>query len=43
MSQDKLPLTDGKIHFIRKGNNEGKISVLNEAFKVGKEFIDEYV
>jgi hypothetical protein len=43
MSQDKLPLTDGKIHFIRKVNNEGKISVLNEAFKVGKEFIDEYV
>ncbi len=24
-------------------NNEGKISVLNEAFKVGKEFISEYV
>jgi hypothetical protein len=37
----KLPLTKGKIHFIR--NNDGKISVLNEAFKVGKEFISEYV
>ena len=24
-------------------DNEGKISVLNEAFKVGKEFISEYV
>lgn len=43
MFQDKLPLTDGKIHFIRKVNNEGEISVLNEAFEVGKEFIDEYV
>jgi len=43
ISQDKLPLTDGKIHFIRKVNNEGDISVLNEAFEVGKEFIDEYV
>ena len=43
ISQDKLPLTDGKIHFIRKVNDEGEISVLNEAFKVGKEFIDEYV
>ncbi len=42
ISQDKLPLTDGKIHFIRKVNNEGEISVLNEAFEVGKEFIDEY-
>jgi putative transposase len=40
---DKLPLTDGKIHFIRKVDNEGKISVLNEAFKVGEEFIGEYV
>jgi transposase InsO family protein len=39
----KLPLTKGKIHFIRMVDNEGKISVLNEAFKVGKEFISEYV
>jgi len=40
---DKPPLTDGKIHFIRKVDNEGEISVLNEAFKVGEEFIGEYV
>ena len=39
----KLPLTKGKIHFIRMVDNDGKISVLNEAFKVGKEFISEYV
>jgi len=39
----KLPLTRGKIHFIRMVDNDGKISVLNEAFKVGKEFISEYV
>jgi hypothetical protein len=39
----KLPLTDGKIHFIRKVDNEGKINILNEAFKVGEEFIGEYV
>ncbi|HJH26334.1 MAG TPA: hypothetical protein C5S37_06045 [Methanophagales archaeon] len=39
----KLPLTQGKIHFIRKVDNDGKISVLNEAFKVGEEFIGEYV
>ena len=39
---DKLPLTDGKIHFIRKVDNEGRINVLNEAFKVGKVFIGEY-
>ncbi|HJH28048.1 MAG TPA: hypothetical protein C5S37_15090 [Methanophagales archaeon] len=40
---DKLPLTDGKIHFIRKVDNEGRINVLNDAFKVGKEFVGEYV
>jgi transposase-like protein/transposase InsO family protein len=39
----KLPLTNGKIHFIRKVDIEGEISILNEAFEVGKEFIDEYV
>jgi hypothetical protein len=43
ISWGKLPLTKGKIHFIRKVDNEGRISVLNEAFKVGKEFISEYV
>jgi hypothetical protein len=40
---EKLPLTKGKIHFIRMVDNDGKISVLNEAFKVGKVFISEYV
>lgn len=29
---DKLPLTKGKIHFIRKVDNEGRISILNEVF-----------
>ena len=42
ISLGKLPLTKGKIHFIRKVDNEGKISVLNEVFKVGEEFIGEY-
>ncbi len=40
---EKLPLTEGKIHFIRKVGIEGEITILNEAFEVGKEFIDEYV
>jgi putative transposase len=42
ISLGKLPLTKGKIHFIRKVDNEGKISVLNEALKLGEEFIGEY-
>ena len=43
ISPGKLPLTKGKIHLIREVDNEGKISVLNEAFKVSEEFIGEYV
>ena len=39
----KLPLTDGKVHFIRQVDNDGQINVLNEAFSVGKEFISEYI
>jgi len=39
---DKLPLTDGKIHFIRKVDNKAGINVLNEVFEVGKGFISEY-
>ena len=40
---NKLPLTDGKMHFIRQVDGEGRINVLNEALKVGGEFISEYV
>lgn len=43
INSDKLPLTEGLIHFIRTVDNEGNISVLNEAFNVGGEFISEYV
>lgn len=38
-----LPLVAGKIHFIRAVDYEGRISVLDEYFDVGKEYIDEYV
>jgi transposase InsO family protein len=40
---NKLPLTDGKMHFIRQVDSGGRINVLNEALKVGEEFISEYV
>jgi hypothetical protein len=43
INPDNLPLTDGQIHFIRQVNGEGRIDVLNEVFKVGEEFISEYV
>jgi hypothetical protein len=38
-----LPMVAGKIHFIRVVDYEGRISVLDEYFDVGKEYIDEYV
>jgi len=39
-----LPVTDGKVHFIRQVDDDGgRINVLNEALKVGEEFISEYV
>lgn len=40
---DRLPLVTGKIHFIRRIDSWGKISVLNEYFDVGKEYTGEYV
>jgi len=36
----KLPLTDGKVHFIRRVDNDGQINVLNETFSVGKEQVN---
>ncbi|MEA3457706.1 MAG: integrase core domain-containing protein [Candidatus Thermoplasmatota archaeon] len=38
-----IPLVTGKIHFIRIVDSKGQISLLNEQFKVGKEYIGEYV
>jgi len=40
---NKLPVTDGKVHFIRPVDSGGRINVLNEVLKVGEEFISEYV
>lgn len=40
---NSLPLVNGKIHFIRMVNSQGQISILNEHFNVGREYIDEYV
>ena len=40
---NKLPLTEGKIHFIRKVDSDGNVTILNEQFKIGGEFIGEFV
>jgi len=39
---NRLPLVVGKIHFTRVVDSGGHISVLNEYFNVGEEYIDEY-
>ena len=40
---NKLPLTEGIVHFIRQVDGRGRISLLNEVFEVGTEFTGEYV
>ena len=40
---NEIPLVNGKIHFIRLVNSNGNISVLNELFEVGIEYVGEYV
>jgi hypothetical protein len=43
INPNKLPLTEGAVHFIRQVDEGGRIDVLNELFKVGAEFTGEYV
>jgi len=43
INYNDLPLTDGKIHFIRRVHNDGEITILNEVFIIGEEYIGEYV
>ena len=40
---NNLPLTEGKVHFIRKVDKEGIINVLNEDFNIDKSLAHDYV
>ena len=40
---NNLPMVTGKIHFIRVVDSKGRISMLNENFTVGEEYVGEYV
>ena len=40
---NNLPITEGKVHFIRQVKENGTISVLNEDFDVGESLAHEYV
>jgi len=40
---NNLPITEGKVHFIRQVKENGTISVLNEDFSVSESLVHEYV
>jgi putative transposase len=40
---DRLPITQGRINFIRKVDPMGTINVLNQSWSVGRKWIGEYV
>jgi len=40
---DPLPITAGRLHFIRKVKPDGTLAVLNETWKVGKRLAGKYV
>lgn len=40
---EDLPITDGRVHFIRCVNPEGQISLLNETWHVSKWLVNQYV
>jgi putative transposase len=41
--EGRLPITAGKIHFMRKVETTGDITVLNETWSVGEKWIGQYV
>jgi len=40
---DPLPITAGRLHFVRKVKPDGTVSILNETWKVGKRLTGKYV
>src|SRR5207248_8917881 len=38
-----LPLTAGRVHFVRLVNAQGQITLLNETWRVGKRLAGQYV
>jgi hypothetical protein len=39
----RLPITEGRIHFLRKVDPSGKLEVLNESWSLGDSWSGEYV
>jgi len=43
ISPERLPITAGRIHFMRKVDHTGQVEFLNETWPVGSKWIGEYV
>jgi hypothetical protein len=41
--REQLPITAGRIHFMRKVDHTGQIAFLNETWPVGPQWVGEYV
>jgi len=41
--QGRLPITDGRVHFVRKVDGQGKIVVLNAVWSLGTSWSGEYI
>lgn len=42
-AEERLPLTTGKVHFIRLVNSRGQVKILNERWTIGEELVGKYV
>jgi len=40
---ETLPITAGRIHFVRKVQADGTVTILNETWKVGKRLAGRYI
>lgn len=40
---EELPVTKGRLHFVRKVNEEGEIEILKERWKVSRRLVNRYV
>jgi hypothetical protein len=41
--QERLPITAGRVHIMRKVDTAGQVSFLNETWSVGSKWMGEYV
>ncbi len=40
---ERLPITEGRVHFLRQVDAEGNIMILNEPWRIGRRYVGQYV